>query len=292
MEYLGKTNSENTSLLDDSSIKEPAKKQSSQILGMLINLQEQIESQSEEDGNKLAKIIGEFSVFASQLDQKPAVAEEYTPEPQHQAAPEGYLCLSELSNSLQISKGVIGLAARLCNDELGEATIYHFQHGPDQGYSPEQQDIIKNTIESKIWIPEGYMTGHSIAQLYGVNYPRVQTAIKRINKYEDIGIEPIYRISNKKLCAFFSPQDQLRIEKAIEYIDNPPEGYLSITDLSHKLGVNYDRFLSVVGQIPANILGPVIQFMNEFGIGGPSNYYSPEQQEIISSYYTNKYSKE
>ncbi len=285
MEYPQLEISEET-LLDDKTVLAANEELISQIGEMITKLQPSIEKLTEEKKLELATVLGKLAVAISpQLEPEKQITTEY------ENPPEGYMTDREFSDTVQISRGFIRLAIKLNieNPEFGEVIKLKNVHGLEPYFSPEQQSIIIDTIKNKLWVPEGYLTAGSISRLFDVTQPRVISAIQRINQKTETELKPICRFYMQKMAVFYSPSDQLLIEKEIENFDTPPEGYLNYQDFCDKLNITTQQLKVIINNIPKNNFGSVEGYRftahgRKKKAGGPRRYLSPEQQKIIIEY--------
>ncbi len=130
------------------------------------------------------------------------------------------------------------------------------------------------------YAPEGYLTIRKISADLGLSKAPVQRAVKHL----ELEGEKFKDAKNGHVNTYYSPGQRVQIEEYLSDLlsaSEPPEGYLTINDLSKRLNLNY---------------GTVQKAINRLGIDGEnykdkgnklSTYYSPEQQVQIEEYLSN-----
>jgi predicted transcriptional regulator len=259
---------------------------SSVVLDMLIQLSNDSENLDEATKAELSSIIGRLSILSTQLDEATELHND-TENIGTENRPEGYLSLDELSESLEVSKSLIKYAIKLSEDYGEETNNSQLSTESIELLSPDQQKLVETVIKSEIWIPEGYMTANGIAKLLEVTPAMAYAAAKRL-KNKGL-IEPIYRNIQNHKAPFYSPKDQIQIEKEIETFTEIPDGYIRKSELIRKLKTDMNTLNRIIDQIPPDLLGPVKIYknnINDIRSGRPTSFYSPDQQKIITAYFT------
>lgn len=224
----------------------------------------------------------------------------YTPEQQRKilsklnelgritgAAPEGFYSIPGFAKSLGIGSKLV--ADELDEDDLkgilGETKTYTFGRSRRAiGLSPEQQEIIRQRLESKGLLvdtaPDGVLAANGMAKRMRIEQTAVYDAVESIG--EGLGEVKRYKFAGV-ITEGYTPAQQAAIEgylRSTGYVDDAPEGVESAKSLAKSLGVSDATVRKAAEKLKAE-LGEltVYRYASRKTIG-----YSAEQQRIISSY--------
>ena len=137
--------------------------------------------------------------------------------------PEGYKSIRGMAEQFGVSKRRLAKATQTLSGELGRVESYKFFSHTTGGYSPEQQGIIKQYLDSTqkpIYNPppKEYLSAHGIAKLIGIPSSTVKKAIKDLDG--KLGEIKEYKFGPRSAFGF-SP---VQIERIVEYMDSGRQG--------------------------------------------------------------------
>jgi DNA-binding transcriptional regulator YhcF (GntR family) len=121
-----------------------------------------------------------------------------------ETAPEDILSEDGIAKNLGVSSQTVQRAAKVLEEDLGEAKYYRF--GPNRviGYTPGQQAIIQAYLESTGLLvetaPENIFSVGRIAKNLGVRWEKVQRATEVLK--EDLGETEYYRFGSKRVIGY------------------------------------------------------------------------------------------
>lgn len=213
------------------------------------------------------------------------VAESETAQYLYPKAPEGYRSANGMAVLLGLSGQTIFSVAQKLKDTLGEVKRFRFHQKTTFGYSPEQQEMIRQYLSEQGYFiekaPEDVLSIVGIADKLGVAPPTVSDAVYELG--ERLGEVTKYRFRGVVAPGFTLQQQEMIEQRLAEkgaFIEKAPGGVLSAVGITKKLGV-------ASGVVPLAIerLGDLLgetkeyKFNNKLTVG-----YSPEQQEKIQQY--------
>lgn len=201
----------------------------------------------------------------------------------HPLAPEQYLTIGGMSKMFDgLSPSAIRKAIDELSDQLGYVGKYKFGSNITWGYSPEQQQMIRQVLEERGALgersPEGYLSATGLSKVLGVAEKTVSSVIA--NMADALGEAKLYKFGNVAVPGY-SPEQQKLISQALEasgrFKPAPPEGYLAAKALAAKLGVSDNVVYEAIDSL-GTTLGETdtYKFRTNTTTG-----YSPEQQNII-----------
>ncbi len=101
-------------------------------------------------------------------------------------APEGYLSTRALGERLDVSKQVIAKAAKDLGETLGRVDRYLFTNKRVPGFSPDQQEQIREYLDGKNILgarpPEGYVSINQIVKAHGVARTTLYRTINKLSE--------------------------------------------------------------------------------------------------------------
>lgn len=202
-----------------------------------------------------------------------------------QPAPEGYQSARALGRLLNIRADAVRSAVERLGNALGELKEYRFKTKTTIGYSPEQQQIIRDYLNSNDLLtekaPSGYLSAANIAKQYRLSDSVIHGATSILS--QTLGEVSTYRLGTIT-AAVYSPEQQQIIHDYLGSInalaEKAPDGHLSARGLSQKLNTNYDIVQRAIVSINDR-LGDVQLY--KFGSKVTAGY-SSEQCEIIEIY--------
>jgi len=132
--------------------------------------------------------------------------------------PEGYKSIRGMAEQFGVSKRRLAKATQDLLAELGRVESYKFFSHTTGGYSPEQQEIIKQYLDSTqkpLYSPppKEYLSAHGTAKLLGIPSSIVKKAIKDLEG--ELGEIEEYKFGPRSAFGF-SPE---QIAKIAEYIE-------------------------------------------------------------------------
>jgi hypothetical protein len=232
----------------------------------------------------------------------------YTPEQQAQirlqleaqgtfaaAVPEGYTSEAGLRAEWGINTVTINKAIKELGDSLGDLIYYRFGNMRTIGYSPEQQEIIRQYLEAKgnfnDKAPEGYISVRGMADSWELSFGVVNRVVDELT--ERLGTVDQYKFGRSNiLAAAYNPEQQSIIRRRLEekgmFCEQPPEGYYSAANLGLMWkGVGQAAVYKAIEHL-SDSLGEVrlYKFTSRVVYG-----YSPAQQELIKQYLVTQQNK-
>ena len=206
-------------------------------------------------------------------------------------APDGYLSLFGVSNELGTTRAAVKIAiSDLEEAAFGPTVIYRFDSVNTTGYSPAQQQSIRNQLVARgafNLAPTDYLTISSLAKSLNRDPETVLKAVARLEAADELGDVAMYAFSGKVLRGY-SPEQRNRLAGELQnYAVNPidrtepdplPEGYRAATHLSKLTGLASERIAAIAKEIDPAVIGQVRRYkVDEV----PRKAYSPEQQQLI-----------
>jgi biotin operon repressor len=199
-------------------------------------------------------------------------------------APEDYLSLQGLADSLNVSDSIVAGVIEVLGDQLGETGIYKFGSNATVGYSTEQQAKIAAQLEANGAFaekaPEGYLSIKGIAKAWNIDNTAVGRARKMIG--DQLGAAESYKFGSNATVGY-SLEQQAWIVAQLEsnglFTDKAPEDYLSLQGLANALGVSPGG-VSIAIKMLGDQLGEtgIYRFNQQNATG-----YSLEQQAWIAA---------
>lgn len=200
---------------------------------------------------------------------------------------ESHLTSQALSRALDVNVRTILRAKEALASELGTITERSTEKRTRLYFSSDQQEMIKQYLESKNVLkesaPEGYITERELTNMLGIALVSVNQAAKE--NADLLGEVRSFRNDDQsKQRRYFSPAQQRII---IEYLDESgiltpkaPERYLSSAPLAKVLGIAATTIRDYETHVPG--LGEVrkYKFRSKIAKG-----YSPEQQQVLYEYF-------
>lgn len=198
-------------------------------------------------------------------------------------APEGYLTKEGISKVSGASTDVIEKVIEELGDELGEVSLYKFEHNIALGYSPHQQGLIRQRLAEKSLIghdaPEGYLTMRGVAGEIGVNARSVKIAIEKLG--DELGEVDVYKFDSHVVPGY-SPDQQNRIREYLTergvFAELAPEGYLSNVGIAKALGMRQAAIDEAIGKVRGRLGDTKVW---KFNAKSTVEGFSPDQQDII-----------
>jgi hypothetical protein len=215
--------------------------------------------------------------------QDPASSQESVGKYLYPTPPEGYLAIAGIFARLGVGHRAVSKVVGELGATLGEARFYRFGTKSAIGYSPEQQDMIRQRLEEKGSLapkaPEGYLSERGVTQLLGVGgWNTIKRAVGELGP--TLGETRVYKFGPKSVAGY-SPEQQETIRQHLEekrlFAPEAPEGYLSGRGVAQLLGVGKSTVNSIIEE-----LGLALGETRLYKIGSKSvTGYSPEQQRLI-----------
>lgn len=220
----------------------------------------------------------------------------YTPEHQEQIRqrleergyydkpPEGFLHQWGIAKALGVDYGAVTRAIARLGDDLGTVQRYKSTRRRTAHYSPEQQRIIRENLESRGMFkdvpPEDYLNRRGIAQLYEVSSATVAKVVGEVSG--DLGETQTYRFGARVATGYSPGQQKIIVDRleATGVLNRvAPEGYVAIRGLSKALGVGYPAINKAIDELGED-LGEIrtYKFTSRTAPG-----YSPDQQNLIAA---------
>lgn len=197
-------------------------------------------------------------------------------------APEGFLSAKGLSTSLDIVDKSIYKAIKELGEALGETHIYKFRSQIAVGYTPEQQELIRQYLDEKGSLakdaPKEVLSVPGLADSLGVGYANVRNAINELG--DTLGETQRYKFKTVT-GEGYTPEQQELIRQHLErkglLVQEAPEGILSATGIGKKLGINNTTISKEIAEI-----GTALGETGRYRFAGVvTDGYTPEQQEQI-----------
>jgi DNA-binding MarR family transcriptional regulator len=188
--------------------------------------------------------------------------------------------LSRLAEALGFGNpSTVKQAIQELGDELGPVLTYRFHSRRTEGYTAEQQELVRVHLEKQGYRqpPEGYLTQHSLAEMLGPHDTIIARIIRTLG--EELGQVQSFK-SKRGITLFYSPEQQEMIREALaagQFLDEPPEGVLSITGIAKAYDVGRGPAESAITKLGED-LGEVRTYKFP---GGNTKGYSAEQQGML-----------
>lgn len=199
--------------------------------------------------------------------------------------PEHVLSAVGFANELGIDASTIRRAVNELGDSLGEAKKYKFGGNVTVGYSSEQQQLLRQHLESRGLFsakpPDGFITNKDLSKQLAVDSSVVQRAVEKLA--EQLGPVNSYRFNNSA-TARYSPEQQETIREYLEergnFAGQASEGVLSGSALSKQLGVASSTLNRAIEMLRDSLDGVKKYRFSQRIVAG----YTPKQQEMIRKY--------
>ncbi len=130
-------------------------------------------------------------------------------------APEGVVSRRGLSRITGVSYRTIQRCVHELGSKLGEIKLYKFVNKIALGYTPEQQTLIVQYMESKGILgaaaaPEGYLSARGLSKQLHVSPQTVRRAIAALG--ESLGEVSVYKFGSSQIVPGYSPRQQAIIK--------------------------------------------------------------------------------
>lgn len=167
---------------------------------------------------ELSEEIGEAKVYRPKTG---VPTQYYSPEQQtvmfnfleqrgyFRRPPSGFMTATILASKLGLNHKTVIKTIENLGTPLGLVETYKFANQVLPGYSPEQQNIIQEYLDSLGYFdqpPPGFKTANALASDFGIDRTTVQRAINRLDE-EELGEVKTYKFGSK-ITAGYSPQQQ------------------------------------------------------------------------------------
>ena len=197
-------------------------------------------------------------------------------------APENYTSANTISKNLHSTKinEAIELAITKYGDAFGEVNKYMFRANTADGYSPEQQAMIKEFMDVAPKAPENYASASSMLKnLHSTK--RAEVIELAITKYGDAFGEVNRYMFGKNTAEGYSPEQQIMIETCIDMTLKAPENYTSVKSMSKNL---HSTKINEAIELATTKYGDAFGEVNKYMFGkNMAEGYSPEQQIMIEN---------
>lgn len=242
---------------------------------------------------ELQEQLGEVKKYRFGSSRRHALG--YTPEQQEvvaahleskgvltSKAPEGILSITGLSRMAGVGKALLDNTIQELGDRLGEVKQYKFRTLTTDGYTPEQQTMILQQLETKGLLieraPEEVLSIQSFGDSMGLSYATIQNAAKELG--EQLGEVKNYRFGPNAGVGY-TPDQQIIITKHLEargtLSEAAPEGILARQGLANSLGTTHKAVSNVISE-----LGEQLGQIKKYRFGPTfTEGFSQGQQEII-----------
>src|SRR3989344_5846910 len=216
----------------------------------------------------------EQKLIHEHLKMKGALAEQATKD---------ILSAKGLAEQLGVDSGVVRKAIERLSDQLGEVGVRKFGPRIAKGYTPVQQEVIRQHLESTgIFAekpPGDVLSTKSFAGQLGVTAKTINKAAEELG--EQLGERELYMFGGAAVQGFTREQQQI----VSQYLENngfivpvAPEGILSAHGLATRLGIDYKMVLRSVREMRDQL---AIVNSYKFANGKPSLGYTLEQQAML-----------
>lgn len=197
-------------------------------------------------------------------------------------APDDVVPITRLANELGVSSPTVAAALKDLGDKLGVVHTYRFQSTAKQGYTPEQQCVIREHLESGGRLvsaaPDGVLNESSMADSLGISHRFIKRAISLIS--DDLGEVNTYKFGPRIVQGYTEAQQE-RILKSLDsmgaFAERAPDGYLSAGSIAAQYGVAGPTVNRAIEELGEKI-GEAPKY--RFGARRVPGY-SPEQQDKI-----------
>ncbi len=137
--------------------------------------------------------------------------------------PEGYYSISGMTKIWNVADKTVVSAIKFLQENysqnFGEPTVYKFGSRPNPGYSPEQVEMIRQTLEDRGRFaplpPEGYHALEGLGRIWGVHPATIQKSINELG--EELGEVNRYRFTTTAADAY-SPEQQALIKTHLDKV--------------------------------------------------------------------------
>lgn len=204
-------------------------------------------------------------------------------------APESILSIKGLARLLDTYEKPIEDARSALADSLGEVATYSFNGNITLGFSPTQQERIRQHLVDQGFFdsaPEDFLSITGTADKLKVSSDTIVKTISELG--ESLGEVRQYKF-NTVFTTGYSPEQQEQIRQHLEargYFNLAPEGFLTTNTLAKNLNVPRGAIVRATNEL-GEALGKVETYkFNYITLG-----YSPEQQDIIRQYLLDKSSE-
>ncbi|MEI6850669.1 MAG: hypothetical protein WCK26_01750 [Candidatus Saccharibacteria bacterium] len=206
-------------------------------------------------------------------------------------APDDVRSMSSMSGYLKLDKGTVTDAIAELKEELGSTSSFRFNGHVATGYTTEQQAIIEKYCEDKGLLvdvaPEGYLSLMGIVKTHPFGYDTAQKAIEELG--EKIGLTESFRFKQARAIGYSPDQQQIILDHLDEndkLFQHAPEGYRSCRGMAADIGVDKKTVSRAIKK-----LGDKIGQTEKYRFHrNKATGYSPEQQDIIKNYFSEKWS--
>jgi len=205
-------------------------------------------------------------------------------------APEGTRSLSEMAKFFGKYPQAITEVISELGDDVGDVQMYRFgTSAVANGYTPEQQEIIRFSLDFKGKLapkaPEGILSESGLSKKIGVSQRFLHKAAYLIS--DELGEVKTYKFYVKVTKGFDQAQQE-KIREHLEYlgalVDIAPECYLPARRIAETFGVAVATVAAAIEDIGEQ-LGEITRYRFKTRIVAG---YSPEQQNKIYDYLKNK----
>ena len=199
-----------------------------------------------------------------------------------ESAPEGILNISGMCKEFGVSdSAIIGVIKEL-GEDLGPVSKYRFGSNFIYGYTPAQQDMIREKLREKGLFtesaPEGILSIYGMSKEFGVSSRTIAGVIEELR--EELGEVGRYRFGSKLVSGYTPAQRDMiarRLREMGSFTGSAPEGILSARGMHKKFGVQDSTIVEVIKELGEK-LGKVSQYrFRQKLVPG----YTPEQQDMI-----------
>ncbi len=199
-------------------------------------------------------------------------------------APEGVLSVLGLAKQYKVYHSTILKMLEDLGEDLGDTRTYKFGSRTVVGYSPAQQELVRQRLETGGFLvpkaPEGVVSLLGMSKLPAFHIGA--SALRRIAKSlrEELGEIQQYRFGPRgRIAEGYTPEQQAFIKARLEKkgLVDPPNDHMDIPALEEHSGISYSALYKAIDKLDSE-LGPVVSYK---GGRGAAPHYSPHQQEVI-----------
>jgi len=195
--------------------------------------------------------------------------------------PDDYLSMTGMEKKWGVSWDAIKRTVDALGSQLGVVADYSFKNRVAPGFSPSQQDLIREKLQERIALPDmpaGYLTVSGMKQVWESQGKPVERTIRLAVDRLGVRLGTVDKfLVNHQVSTGFSPEQQALIYEEI-YGNKAPDGYLSKTRLVHELNSDPRTIDKIIDQMSPQ-LGNVESYKDEGGRLVPM--FSPLQQAVI-----------
>ncbi|MCX6728227.1 MAG: hypothetical protein NTV39_00440 [Candidatus Saccharibacteria bacterium] len=209
-------------------------------------------------------------------------------------ASEDILSVSAMRDEWGVSYGIIKRTIAENREQIGIVNKYKFHTKMAPGYTPEQQVIIKKSLEEKGLLdndPKDRVSIPVMSELWDLDPKTIRKVISANNGL--VGEVKEYKFHTQTAPGYTSEQQEIirqLLEEKGYFSDEAPEGFLTVYSMAQAWGETH----AVVSKAVAHVkdeLGDTPKYkFGKFG-GRIVPGYSPEQQVIIKRYIDEKRQK-